>query len=151
MKFKRDDTRKVKAMVELTPLIDVVFQLLLFFMVTSSFVTQTAIPIEMSESEGGVRVEKRNVTITLAFGAEGPDSEGRITYREGDDQELEITDWDDLRQRLADLKERDDEASVLIVPDRRVATERLIRVLGMANAVGIQHYGIGAQEEPESL
>ncbi|NJL72814.1 MAG: hypothetical protein HC888_15260 [Candidatus Competibacteraceae bacterium] len=46
MKFRRQVKRKVVPTVEMTPIIDVVFQLLIFFMVTSSFVVHTTVPIE---------------------------------------------------------------------------------------------------------
>jgi len=38
MKFREINKRKVRATVDLTPLIDVVFQLLIFFMLSSTFV-----------------------------------------------------------------------------------------------------------------
>ena len=68
MKFKRNDKRKVRAAVELTPLIDVVFLLLIFFMLSSTFVVQTSIPIEIPESVGAEQFEQKDLSITLAYG-----------------------------------------------------------------------------------
>jgi biopolymer transport protein ExbD len=34
----------------------------------------------------------------------------------------------------------------MVRPDKNVPTERLMRVLGIANGAGITHYGIAAQQ-----
>ena len=48
-----------------------------------------------------------------------------------------------------ELREREDEPLVLIRPDARVPTERLVKVLGLANGVGIKNYGIAAAPPEE--
>lgn len=50
MKFRRQ--RRDELSVNLTPLIDVVFLLLIFFMVSTSFTTQTQLAIDLPEAEG---------------------------------------------------------------------------------------------------
>ena len=55
MKFRKNvaqgnERRRVRATLDLTPLIDVVFQLLVFFMLTSTFVVQTSLPIQMPQA-----------------------------------------------------------------------------------------------------
>ena len=44
-----------EANVELTPLIDVVFLLLIFFMVSTTFVRETQLKIELPEASGEVQ------------------------------------------------------------------------------------------------
>ena len=72
MKFKRDNRRKVLASLDMTPLIDVVFQLLIFFMVSSTFVVQSSVPIELPEAEGADQLESKEMSITLVYGAGVP-------------------------------------------------------------------------------
>ena len=43
MKFRVEKKRKISAIVDMTPLIDVVFQLLIFFMLSATFVVQSSI------------------------------------------------------------------------------------------------------------
>ena len=50
MKFRRQ--RRDELNVNLTPLIDVVFLLLIFFMVSTSFTTQTQLAVDLPEAEG---------------------------------------------------------------------------------------------------
>ncbi|MFA6243188.1 MAG: biopolymer transporter ExbD, partial [Candidatus Hydrogenedentales bacterium] len=69
----------------------------------------------------------------------GPDGKGRV-YIETD----EVSTWEDLSRRLAEEVAKKPDALVLIRPDERVDTGRLVYVLGIATSVGIQRYGIAA-------
>jgi len=144
MKFKRkaNSNKSIKATVDLTPLIDVVFQLLLFFMLTSTFVVQSSIPVELSKSDFSEQLEQKEATVTLVFGEGGPDNQGEVYYKE--EEEVPIKSWYELTRALESFYERKPDGLLLIRPDRRVPTERLVKVLGIANSVGIKHYGIAA-------
>jgi biopolymer transport protein ExbD len=50
-----------------------------------------------------------------------------------------------LSQRLAEELAVRPDMLVLIRPDARVETRRLVRVLGIASSVGVERYGIAAQ------
>ncbi len=144
MKFKRNyrQNRFIRATIDLTPLIDVVFQLLLFFMLTSTFVVTASIPVELSKSESAEQLEQKDATVTLRFGEGGPDNQGEIYYTE--ENEVPIKSWYELTRALESFYQRKPDGLLLIRPDRRVPTERLVKVLGIANSVGIKHYGIAA-------
>ena len=45
--------RQADARIDISPLIDVVFQLLIFFVVTTTFLTDTGIPLELPEAASG--------------------------------------------------------------------------------------------------
>ncbi len=139
MKFRRTSERKIHATIDSTPLIDVVFQLLIFFMLTSSFVVHTSVPVELSEAEGTNQLDNKEMSVTLVYGTGGPEGGGEIFIND-----VSIRDWAELTGAMAELRDRDPEAMVLIRPDARVPTERLVKVLGFANSVGIKHYGIAA-------
>ena len=140
MKFARENKRKVKASVELTPLIDVVFQLLIFFMLSSTFVVQTSIPIEVPEATGANRLEQKEVSITLRHGTGGPDGNGAVFVND-----VEVAGWGELTRAMAEVQESNPDALVLIRPDRRVPTGRTVQVLGIVTSVGLRHYGIAAK------
>jgi biopolymer transport protein ExbD len=146
MKFKRNNKRRVVANVEMTPLIDVVFQLLIFFMVSSTFVAQTSIPIELPVGEGATKLEIKDVVISLSTEPGGPDSEGKITVEGGDLQGIvEVADWSELTGLLSEIGSRKPDVLVLIRSDRAIPSGRLVRVLGIASSLGIKHYGLAAQ------
>lgn len=144
MKFKRNDKRKVRASVEMTPLIDVVFLLLIFFMLSSTFVVQTSIPIETPVSKGAERFEHKELSITLAHGEDGIDGGGKVFV-----DEVEVAEWGELSALLTAFHEEKPDALVLIRPDARISAGRLVQVLGIINTAGIRRYGLAAEPPAE--
>ena len=135
------DKRKIRANVDLTPLIDVVFQLVLFFMLSSTFVVQTSIQIEMPQAEGAENLEQKDLSITLTVDEGGPDGGGAIYI----DNDL-VQSWDQLAERLAvEVADREEQPLLLIRADGRVPMARTVRVWGIATSVGIERFGIAAQ------
>lgn|SRR5690606_30062195 len=59
MNFRR--THREEVSVNLTPLIDVVFLLLIFFMVSTTFTRETQLKLDLPESASGDPVENRNL------------------------------------------------------------------------------------------
>lgn len=142
MRFRNadGDKHKIKASLDLTPLIDVVFNLIIFFMLSSTFVVQSSIQIETAEAEGTKALEQKDLSVTLQYGEGGPDGKGRI-YINND----EVLSWTDLTQRLAEETKIRPDAMILIRPDARIETGRLVQVLGIASSVGVTRYGIAAE------
>ena len=66
MKFRRQ--RKKDQGVNLTPLIDVVFLLLIFFMVSTTFTKETHLKVELPEADGAVTTEQpESIEILVAL------------------------------------------------------------------------------------
>ena len=63
MKFVRRSHKDIE--VNLTPLIDVVFILLIFFMISTTFTTQNHLEIDLPEAFGKFNVSKKNVRIAI--------------------------------------------------------------------------------------
>jgi len=68
MNFSRRDKKSVE--ITLTPMIDVVFLLLIFFMVTTTFSQQSELKINLPEANG-TEAEGTEKTIILTINAEG--------------------------------------------------------------------------------
>lgn len=144
MKFKRPQKLKVRVSLDMTPMIDVVFQLILFFMLSSTFVVQNAINIKMAEAKGAASYEQKDISVTLQYGPGGPDNRGPVFVND-----TEIRDMAELSRVLAEAHTDRPDLMVLIRPDARIESARLIEVLGIANSVGIERYGIAAQPPPD--
>jgi biopolymer transport protein ExbD len=145
MKFRRQTKRKVAPNVDLTPLIDVVFQLLIFFMVTSTFVMQTAVPVEVAETSAAEQIsENRHFTITLMAGEGGPEGAGKVFLFDGT-SDLEVETWEYLEGRLAELRQAEENPVVHIRPDKGVSSGRLLHVAGLVVAAEIKQYAFVAQ------
>ncbi len=140
MRFRESDKRKVRATVDLTPLIDVVFLLLIFFMLSSTFVVQSSVQIQMPEAEGAVALEQKDISITLAYGDGGPDNAGPIFV-----DNVEVESMPQLSRVLAERRQERPDIMVLIRADERLETGRLVEVLGIAKSVGIEMCGIAAR------
>ena len=121
-------------------MIDVVLQLVLFFMLSSTFVVQTSIEIEMPQAEGATQLDKKDVTVTLAHDDAGFDGQGRIYV-----DDVEMSSMTELADTLAQRKTEYPDVLLLLRSDARTPTGRLVEVMGIANSVGIEKYGIGAE------
>lgn len=139
MKFRKDRKRRVKPILDLTPLIDVVFQLLIFFMLSATFVIQSSIQIEMPTAEGAVKLEQKDLTITLAYGEGGPGGKGPVYI-----DSIEITSMDGLSEILSERLKENPDIRLLIRTDTRSEAGRLVEVLGIANSLGAPTAAIAA-------
>lgn len=142
MKFRDSgkSKRKVKASLDLTPLIDVVFQLIIFFMLSSTFVVQSSIQVELPESEGTRTLEQKDLSLTISLEPGGPGGGGLIYVNQDP-----IATWEALAERLSDERAQRDNPLLLIRSDDQAPSGRIVRVLGIARSVGIERYGFAAQ------
>jgi biopolymer transport protein ExbD len=116
-------------------------------MLSSTFVVQSSINIRMAEAKGAVQYEQKDLSITLQYGEGGPDNRGPVFVNN-----VEIQSMEELSRILAERHAEQPDIMVLIRPDRQIESARLIEVLGIANSVGIERYGIAAQptaDEPQ--
>jgi biopolymer transport protein ExbD len=108
----------------ITPLIDIVFLLLVFFMLTSHFVQDDALNIQLPETESGERLdEKKSIEIVI-------NAEGQWLYRE------RVFSADDLYPALQqDLSEREDKR-VRIRGDKSSDLDSAVTLLDVARRAG---------------
>ncbi len=108
----------------LTPLIDVVFLLLIFFMLTSHFVRNESLNIELPEAETGERLQEGDVLEIII------DADGNLIYQNQkmDDALLE----EKLRGDLLTVQDK----NVRIKGDERADLGKAVRVLDIARKAG---------------
>lgn len=135
MKFERraSGRTKFRGRLELTPLVDVVLQLIIFFMLSSTFIVQPGIRVELPESKTTRQQEKDKLTITIAADNTIFVNELRVPVEE-------------LPTVLANkAKELDKDELLLIKCDKVVEYGRLVRVLDAAHGAGITRYGLATK------
>jgi biopolymer transport protein ExbD len=140
MEFRRSKRLALRATLDMTPLIDMVLLLLLFFMLSSSFVLQSLIPIQAATVEGPPAYEEKDLSITLVYDEAGPGGQGRVYVND-----VPVTDMEELSRILAEALAQRPDIRVLIRPDARIESGRLIDVLARANRAGIERYSIAAE------
>jgi len=131
-----EGTRRSGQAPNLTPLIDIVFLLLVFFMLTAHFVKDEGLPVELPEAESAVSLEdQKPLEIKMV-------SSGQITIA-GQQVELEGLDAY-LRPLIAVKKEK----RVLIRGDKDVGLGDSVKVIDAARLAGATGVDI-VTEKPE--
>ncbi|MYD96713.1 MAG: biopolymer transporter ExbD [Gammaproteobacteria bacterium] len=131
MKFKRPGrSGRALVAVELTPLIDVVFLLLIFFMVSTTFVRETALGIRLPNVEGDA-VSREPVDIEVQISRGGDYVVDGARLQENDAAALRVA----LQAALA--RREGPGASMLVVADSQTRHDAVVRVLGAARSVGL--------------
>jgi biopolymer transport protein ExbD len=119
------------AIVDLTPLIDVTFQLLIFFLLTASFRNESAFKVQLPKAKAqDPSTEQSAVVVRIA-------EDGRVEV------DGKIVDDNELELRLcAAQKEGEGGATLNIKADRESRHERLVQVMDVARSCGIRKMGI---------
>ena len=133
MKFKRKTTLE-RGRLDITPLVDVVLLLLIFFMLTSSFITPVGVPVDLPESSAAEPQEKGNLVIVIS-------EEGELFI---DDEPVS---WDACRQRLASSLLASPDKVLILEADRQTRHGVVVRLMSLARELGWKRMAIAAQPE----
>ncbi len=133
-----------EATVELTPLIDVVFLLLIFFMVSTTFIRETQLKINLPESSGELQeVDPGTIEIVV-------DRRGDYAVN---DRLLVNSEKDTLVRALQEVRETmsTDQTSPLVVitADAMAAHQSVVRAMDAAGTVGLTRVSITTQQPAE--
>ena len=130
----------VAGTLSLTPLIDVVFLLLIFFLVTSEFEDEERrldIVLPTATSAVPMSVKPRELVVDI-------DSDGAI-YLRGQTISLE-----QLQQLLTDsVAKNPTNQSVVIRADRQTSFQPVVDVMDVCNRTGVSDYSVTTQQGPE--
>ncbi|WP_108127690.1 ExbD/TolR family protein [Saccharospirillum mangrovi] len=125
MRFRRQ--RREEVQVNLTPLIDVVFLLLIFFMVSTTFTRETQLQIDLPESSSDqAQLDQRSLEIMV-------DSQGHYAVN---NQPLLRNDSDTLKQALAELAGNRRDQTVVITGDAQAPHQAMIYALDAVGQLG---------------
>ena len=118
--------------IEMAPLIDMVFILLIFFIVTTTFVKETGIEVQKPEAAQSVRLEDDLILLAIT-------PTGEVWYDHGN---IGVAG---VRSTVAALLLSKDRP-VVIEADRRVTTDLLVRVMDEAKLAGATSLSIATTE-----
>ncbi len=127
--------RKQKDMgIDMGPLMDIVFILLIFFVVTSSFTRETGVDVTKPQAQSASQLEKENLLIAIT-------REGTIHINE---RQVDLASLQDiLKQSLAKTPDRE----AVIIADKGSETGVLVQVIDACNLSGVKKVSIAAQAE----
>ena len=119
--------RREEPDVNLTPLIDVVFLLLIFFMVSTTFERETEISIELPEASGKqVEAPRQLVEITI-------DNKGRYFVNQ---EEVINTRIETLKQAIQHAAAGEEKPRVLLSADKMTPHQAVITAMDAARQLG---------------
>lgn len=130
MKFTRDEDQEMA--IDMTPMIDCVFQLILFFLVTSSFISlEQDLSIDLPKQSQMLKIKTppaRPIVVNVR------NLPGGSAFYHVDNEPMTLPQ---LTLNLSRAKVRNREQSVVVRGDRRVKWEHIAAVLSACGQVGI--------------
>lgn len=117
--------KKELTMPDLTPMIDVVFQLLIFFMVTAVFAITPGLDIKLPESEEAQAPEKENLFIVV-------DQDGNMKLNH------KSVTFATLKEELQAKRQLLDNTTMIIIQgDERSTHGQIVQIMDIARQVGV--------------
>ncbi len=137
MNFSRKNAEELD--VNITPLIDVVFLLLIFFMVSTTFDHQTELSIDLPQASGEKSaIEKQVLEITI-------DASGKY-YLNGKALErlADVSKMDSLLEQVRQKTENIKKPKIIISADKNTPHQAVMSVMDVARQLKITHLTFAA-------
>ena len=134
MRFRYKRREEEESEINITPMMDIVFIMLIFFIVTTSFIKETGIDPNRPEAETAKRAELGNILIAIA-------PNDRIWMNKAP-IELEAVK---IMMELAHAE--NPESSVVIVADELASTGLVLDVMDQIRLSGISKISLSAREK----
>jgi len=118
--------------VNLTPMLDVVFIMLIFFIVTASFVKEAGIDVNRPNASTAERKEKGNILVAIS-----ENNQIWIDRRQVDPRAL--------RANIERMHAENPNGAVVIQADEESKNKLLVQVMDAARMVGVKNVSIAAE------
>jgi len=119
---------------DMTPMIDCVFQLLIFFMVTTVFAVQSGLKVDLPTSSTSDAPPEKDLSIVISDKGEMDLNGSRVTL-------------DNLEQQLRQQKDIFGSKVLIIKADKKTMHGIVVDVMDAAKVVGIEQLAIATDEE----
>ncbi|ASD69300.1 MULTISPECIES: biopolymer transporter ExbD [Pseudoalteromonas] len=119
--------------INMTPMLDVVFIMLIFFIVTASFVKEAGIDVNRPEAATAVKKQRANILVAISDTGEIWINKRQVDIRA-------------VQANIERLKAENPQGSVVIQADKKATTDTLIKVMDASRAAGAFDVSIAAQE-----
>ncbi len=131
MEFK---TRKKKGtIINITSLIDVLFLLLIFMMVSSTFMEEPGIKLDLPETQSAPSVKKSEYTLSVEKGGELFLNEKSVTL-----EDLE----ENLKSTLAEMKDE----SLILKGDTNIPYGKIVKIMDIVKKSGVKKLIIATRQ-----
>ena len=131
--MRRPTTKEDEKVADLTPMLDVVFIMLIFFIVTATFIKETGIEINRPDTE--THEMKKTVSLLVAVGADNS-----IWI---DKKKVDIRNVRPIMERL---HAENPKGGLVIQADSESKVEKVLAIMDSARAIGITQVAIASEE-----
>ena len=129
---RRNANQEEDANIDMTPMLNIVFIMLIFFIVTTSFVKEAGIDVSRPSAKTAEKKSQGNVLIAIR-------SNGEIWI---DKRQVDIRS---VRASVERLRAANPEGSVVIIADKASETGRFVEVMDQVKLAGVENISIAAQ------
>ncbi|MFC1586278.1 ExbD/TolR family protein [Fibrobacterota bacterium] len=129
--FEMPVKKKQGVNVDIAPLMDMVFILLIFFIVTSTFTRETGVEVEKPKARSATEVSRKSVLIAIT-------REGRIHVNERQ------VEYEALQDILKQMLVKNPEREVVLIADKNSQTGRMVSVMDACNLAGVKKISVAA-------
>ena len=119
--------------INLTPMLDVVFIMLIFFIVTATFIKEVGLDINQPDQDKPKTIDpdKKSIVVRIS-------NRDRIIIAQRD------VDWRSVRANIERLHAENPEAPVVIQPHPDSKTETMIHIMDSARLAGVYNISLAA-------
>lgn len=132
MATRRHRRKRDEAEINITPMLDVVFIMLIFFIVTTSFVKETGVDVNRPSAETATKKDRGNILIAIRANGEVWMNRRSIDIRA-------------VRANVERALAESPEGTIVIVADKESRTGLLVEVYDQAKLAGARSISIAAQ------
>ncbi len=128
---------KIKVTMDMTPLVDIVFLLIAFFMLTSSLGKDHILKVQLPKSETSSQATDQNMVIAIS-------KEGKISVNS---QILAQNDFESkLKEILQEKKKQQKNLKVIIRGDKESHYEKIVTIMDLLSEQGIQNFSLAVDK-----
>ena len=131
MKKRRLQPREEESEINMTPMLDVVFIMLIFFVVTASFLKDTGVDVSRPQASTAVLKEHGNILVGITASDEVWIDRRHVDIRA-------------VRANIERLRAENPEGAVVIQADTAAKTGLLVQVIDQARTAGVADVSIAA-------
>ena len=135
MKLKRHHHQQIQ--LNIAPLVDMVFLLLIFFLLTSSFILNEGIKISLPEAKSSQMQDRKEITVGIT-------KDGKIFL---DEKPVSLQG---LLTRLTGMIKDSPEKTVIIKADKGIILEKAVKVLDNVKQAGAKRIVVATEMELEN-
>lgn len=129
--FEVTRKKRKEASIDVSPMMDMVFILLIFFVVTSTFTRETGVEVTKPQAQSASQLEKENILIAIT-------REGSIHVNE---RQVDIAGLKDV---LADVLAKNPDREAVLIADKAAMTGSLVQVIDACTLAGVKKVSIAA-------